>query len=231
MLDTIIVDDEAIARTALVRLCNDYKDLNVVGVCSSGNEALEIFKSQEVDLMFLDIEMPNLSGLELLDQLSYSPQVIVSSSKKSYAFDAFEYDVTDYLVKPIKKSRFRNSIEKVKQRVTALQDLRDISSSSEIYIKSEGKYIRLEYSAINYFENVGDYVKVCTGQNTYVIHSTLKSISKKLGYRRLIKVHRSYIVNLDKVTDIKGNSLVIGKKVIPVSRANRNMLIESLNIL
>ena len=230
-LDTIIVDDEILARVALERLCKDVREINVVGSYDNARDAFQTIKKKEIDLMFLDVEMPEVSGIEFLEQLTYSPQVVISSSKKDYAYDAFEYDVTDYLIKPINKARFRKSIERVKNRNSSLHNLSEYSAQNEIYIKSEGKYVRLAYADINYFENVGDYIKIVSDKSTIITYGTIKGIEQKIQYPRLVKVHRSFIINLDKISDIKGNTVVIAKKVIPISRSNRYILMQRLNIL
>ncbi len=231
-LKTLIVDDEALARKSLQRLTEKSELLDLVSVAESAEEALDIIENQEIDLVFLDIEMPGLSGLELLDRIPYMPHVIITTSNKEYAYDAFEYDVSDFLAKPISQPRFITAVDKVVNEEQKLKDIAGSSMANELYVKVDGKYIRLPYSKILYFENVGDYVKVITdGLGVHVIYGALKVIAEKLQYPRFLKVHRSYIVNLDKVKDIEDNTLVIDKKVIPISRAHKPVLLKTINIL
>jgi len=180
----------------------------------------------------LDIEMPGLSGLELMDKLPYMPHIVITTGNKEYAYDAFEYDVTDFLAKPVALSRFTLAVEKALSNEDKIQQIAGSSSANELYVKVDGKYIRLPYDKIMYFENVGDYVKVITeDMGIHVIYGALKAIDAKLNYPRFLKVHRSYIVNLDKVKDIEDNTLVIDKKVIPISRAHKSTLLKTINIL
>lgn len=228
-LKCLIVDDEIMARKALERLCGKVDTLEVAGICENAEAAIEFLKKHNVDLIFLDIKMPGLTGIEFLREMSNLPQVIFTTSRTEYALEAFQYQVTDYLQKPLDIKRFTQAVEKA----VDIHNQNNVyqADADEIYIKNDGKYIRLPYSEILYFENVGDYVKVKTEKGTHVIYSTLKSIAERLQHTRFVKVHRSYIVNLGKIKDIDETSLVIAKKVIPISRANRPILMGRLQIL
>ena len=232
---TIVVEDEPLARKSLERLCKKSDQLELSGSFEDAESALVYLEKESIDLILLDVEMPGMSGLELMDKLPYLPQIIITSSKPEYAFEAFEYDVTDFLKKPATQDRFVKALEKVVDREVAismrLSKLSSASATNELYVKSEGRYTRLPYDTILYFENVGDYVKVVTADASFVIHGALKAIDAKLDYPRFLKVHRSFIVNLDKIVDIEDNSLVIAKKMIPISRAHKPILMNSLNIL
>lgn len=231
-IKALIVDDEALARKSLERLSEKSDQVEIVGICESAEEALKLLEKEKVDLIFLDIEMPGLSGLELMDHLPYLPQIVITTGNKEYAYDAFEYDVTDFLIKPIAQPRFIAAVEKVVARENRISAIAGSSSENELYVKTDGKYIRLPYDKIMYFENVGDYIKIITdGMGTHVIYGALKAIDEKLTYPRFLKVHRSFIVNLDKVKDIEDNTLVIEKKVIPISRAHKPVLLKTINIL
>ncbi len=231
-IKALIVDDEALARKSLERLSEKSDQIEIAGICASAEEALQLLEKHKVDLIFLDIEMPGLSGLELIDHLPYLPHIVITTGNKEYAYDAFEYDVTDFLIKPIAQPRFLASIEKVIARENRISAIAGGSSEKELYVKTDGKYIRLPYDKIMYFENVGDYIKIITdGIGTHVIYGALKAIDEKLTYPRFLKVHRSFIVNLDKIKDIEDNTLVIDKKVIPISRAYKPIIMKTINIL
>ncbi len=230
-LKSIIVDDEIMARTSLQRLCSKREELDLLAVCENAEEALEKLKENEIDLIFLDIEMPGLSGLELLEQIDVMPQVIFTTSKKEYAYEAYEYEITDFLKKPILQPRFNKAVEKAVIRAEQLDAVALSSLANEIYVKTDGRYVRIPYNDILYFENVGDYVNVCSRFGNFIIHGALKSVDSRLSHPRLIKVHRSFIVNLDHIKDIEDNTLVIEKKVIPISRAYKPILMKSINIL
>ncbi len=229
---TLIVDDEKMARVSLEHLCEKIEAVEIVGNYESAEEALEFMNTHKVDLLLLDIEMPGLSGLELLEKLPYIPQVIFITSNTDYAYDAFEYDVTDFIKKPVAQPRLLKAIEKAIRNEERINEAAISSASKEIYIKTEGRFVRIPYEDILYFENVGDYVKVWTeNHGNHIIYGALKSIDSRLNNPRLLKVHRSYIINLDKIKDIEDNTIVIMKKVIPISRAHKPLLMRSLNIL
>lgn len=235
----VIVDDELMARKYLEKLCQKEGDLNVLAVCENAKEALEVLNEHEVDILFLDVEMPGLSGFELLNQLPYQPNVILTTSHKDYAFEAFEYEVSDFLKKPISLPRFRKAVEKVRAKEELLStetskggNGNDEFKTDEIFVKDKNRLVKLSFDDILYIENVGDYVKVVTlDKKNYVIHGTIKSFAKKLPERHFLKVHRSYIINLHKIKDIEGGSIVINGNVIPVSRSHKSMLMDRLKIL
>ncbi|MFY7827224.1 MAG: LytR/AlgR family response regulator transcription factor [Flectobacillus sp.] len=228
-LRCIIVDDEVMARKSLQKLCEQHSALELIAICENVQQALKVLEQNEIDLIWLDVEMPEMTGFDLLEKITTTTtQVILTTSKIEYAYDAFQYQVTDYLKKPITGPRFNLAVEKV-------LDLRQKKDSpqqqhNEIYIKHEGRYIRLPYSDIQFVENIGDYVKIYTSKQAYIIHTTMKSLEEKLG-KQFLRVHRSFIVHLDKIVDIEENNLVIANKVIPISRANKSELMNRLNML
>ena len=224
----IIVEDEIMARKSLQRLCEQHDSLQLIAAFENAEDALAFLATEEVELIWLDVEMPGLSGFGLLENLTSMPQVIMTTTKTEYAFEAYQYQVTDYLQKPITLPRFKVAVEKVLElnsRKTTVSPERQ-----EIYVKIEGRYIRLPYAEITFVENVGDYVKIFTTKNSYVVHTTMKYLEEKLG-NQFLRVHRSFIVHLDKIVDIEENNLVISNKVIPISRANKSELMTRLNML
>lgn len=231
ILKTITVEDELLAQKAINRLCDKSNNLDLLDSFADAESALTYLNSNEIDLIFLDIEMPGLSGIELLDRLENIPQVVFTTSKKEYAYEAFEYEITDFLKKPVEPLRFERAVEKAIQREESLKAIALSSARSELYVRTDGKFIRIPYDDILYFENVGDYIKIITTNKAHVFHGALKTIDARLNHPRLLKVHRSFIINLDKIVDIEDNSIVIGKKLIPISRAHKPILMKSLNIL
>ncbi|SEP79241.1 LytR/AlgR family response regulator transcription factor [Neolewinella agarilytica] len=227
----IIIEDEVMARKSLEHLCAKVDTFEMVGVFEDANQAVETVDKGDIDLMFLDIELPGMSGIEFLEQLPYLPQVVFTTSNTDYAFEAYQYDVTDFLKKPITLQRFLKAVEKIELREKELKAIAYASATHEIYIKSDGRFIRLPFENILYFENTGDYVKVVTNKETHVIHGSLKSIDHRIKNPRFLKIHRSYIVNMDKIKDIEDNTLVVGSKVIPISRAHKPILMRSINLL
>ncbi len=228
-LHCMVVDDDPVARKMLKNLCQQRDEVTLVASCSNAEEAFDVFPEERIDLIFLDVEMPGMSGLEFLEKLPYHPQVIVTTVNKEYAFDAFQYQVTDFLHKPIHLVRFMKALDKALMLNKPHENRR--AASRNIYVKEEGQYVRLELEDIYFFENVGDYVRIYTTHGPHLVYSTLKSIEEKLKDARFLRVHRSYIINLDMVKDIKESTLVIDRHVIPVSRSNRPVLMSRINIL
>ncbi len=230
-LKTVIVDDEMMAIKAMERLCQKTEKLELLDSFDNAGAALEYLGKTEVDLLFLDVEMPGMTGIELMEKLNYHPQIVITSSNTNYAFDAFEYNVTDFLKKPVTLPRFHVSLEKVENAIARLEKLASSSSEKEIYVRSDGTLTRIAIDSILYFENVGDYVKVITQDKNHIIQIGLKALNEKLNHPRLLKVHRSFIVNLDHVVDIKDNSIVIQSKVIPISRAHKSLVLNAINVI
>ncbi len=229
MLNCMIIDDDIMARKSLEHLCQKADGLNIVSMFDNAQQGLDFLLKDSVDLIFLDIEMPDITGLEFIEQARALPQVIFTTSNTDYAYDAFEYQVTDFLKKPITLPRFTLAVDKAKEIQKQNNEYK--ANAREVYIKESGRYTRLAYDEILYFENMGDYIKVQTREQGYVIHGTLKAIETKLKSGEFLKVHRSFIVNLKQIKDIEDNSLVIDKKVIPISRANKPVLMGKINLL
>lgn len=217
------------AKRALERFCSQIEELEVIASCSQSEEALKHINEEEIDLLLLDIELPGSTGLELLDKLPYLPRVIFCTSNTQYAYEAFQIDAVDFLKKPIVFRDLQKAISKLVELNKTAESAQN--TKEEIYVKSNGRLIRLDFSEILYFENYGDYVKVHTTGEQIVFQSSLKSIESKLQGTQFLKVHRSYIVNLKKIVDIEENTLVIEQKVIPISRVNRPILMSKLDLL
>ncbi len=230
-LKAIVIDDEEMARRALERLCAKSDRIELLDSFEDAKSALSYMENESVDLLFLDIEMPELSGIELLDQLNYLPQVIFTTANKEYAFEAYEYDVTDFIKKPISLQRFIKAVDKAILRQEALHQINEQSQYNEIYVKADGKLTRIPIPQIHYFENAGDYVLVVSDLGKHIISGTIKGVDSRLKSPRLIKVHRSFIINLDHVKDIEDNSVLVASKIIPISRAHKSILLNHLNIL
>lgn len=231
-LSCIIVDDESMARKSLEKLCGKLDMLEVKGVCSSGTEALEILDAEEIDLILLDIHMPDLSGMDIVKNIRNLPQIIFTTSDKGYALEAFEHNVTDYLIKPITLPRLLQAVKKasqLKQKVEKEEE--GESSSSHFFIKVDSRYVKLFFEDVLWVESLGDYIQFFTTEKRYTVHMTLKKVEERLPSEQFLRVHRQFIVNLEKIVDIQDNSILIQDKVIPISRSHKEKLMKRLNLL
>lgn len=227
-MTAVIVEDLAVAAEVLQKYCIKSGRVTVLNTFNSISEALPFLCDQVVDVIFLDVEMPGGTGFDLLDNLPYSPQVILTTSKTEYAYNAFEYNVTDFLKKPFTYQRFLDALGKLKEQSEKKENEEDLS---HIYIKSDGKLIRLENDDILYIESMGDYVKFITNEKKIITHNTIKNLTAKINPSVFCKVHRSYIINMNKISDVRENMLYIKGQMIPISKANRSMVMSRLKII
>lgn len=224
----VIVEDLPVAAEYLRNCCEKSGDIEVLGHFTNVNDAVNFLNATRVDLIFLDVEMPGDDGFKLLDRILYSPKVILTTSKTEYAYNAFEYHVTDFLKKPFTYQRFQEAIGKL----ASLEDNRKKESTDDhIYIKTDGKLVRLNNEDILYIESMGDYVKFVLADRKYISHNTIKNLEEKINPAVFLKIHRSYIVNLKKVQNIRDNSLFINGLELPISKANRAEVLKRLNVI
>ena len=226
-LRCIIVDDDELFRDLLESLCLKIEDLEIVGIFSNALDAMSFLEKNHVDVVFLDVEMPEITGIDMLKLHKNMPQVVLTTAKEKYAVQAYEYDVTYYLVKPIHLSDLLKAIQKVKKNLSSKRT----PANSELYVKCDGIFIKLYFEQILFVQSQGDYVDFIIPDKKYLTHSTLKSIEDKLDKDLFFKVHRSYIVNLKKIDKIEDNVIVIGKHVIPISRTKKQDLFRQLSML
>lgn len=236
-MNCIIIDDEATSRTIIGELCSSYKNLNVVEVFSNAIEAIKYLNQNKTDLIFLDIHMPDFNGFDFIRTLKDPPYIILTTADAEFAIQAFEYDcIVDYLVKPIKPERFKKSIQKVEgklnEEVTAATTNKEKQQTGDdFYININKRLIKIDIQSIFLVQAKGDYIYLKTDNKNYTVHSTLKKIEEKLPDHMFLKIHRSYIININKIIDIEDNSVLIEKDVVPVSRSNRPELMKRLNLL
>ena len=220
------------ARTAMKQLVSQVQMLELVAECKDAMEAYNYFKNEHIDLLLLDIEMPGMTGIELTKQLGNKrPLIIFTTAKTDYAVEAFELNVVDYLVKPVSIPRFFQAVEKAKETLDSNKQEVKIEAQQFVFVKDNGVLKKLNVEDILYLEAMGDYVKVHTPQKFHVLHSTLKSIEEKLPPTKFIRVHRSYIVSLQKIDFIQDGVISIGKASIPVAETYKSALNKRLNLL
>lgn len=227
-LDCVIIEDLPVAADYLLRCCQKSGLVTVKGHFTEVANALAYLNQHRVDLLFLDVEMPGASGFELLDQLAYYPKVILTTSKPEYAYDAFQYNVTDFLKKPFTYQRFLEALNKLNVAPAAIAPA---LVNDHIFIKSEGKLVRLNNEDILFIESMGDYVKFVTADKKFVTHNTIKNLEEKINKQCFVKVHRSYIINITRIDDIRENDLYIKGHEIPISKTHKSEVLKRLNII
>ncbi|WP_291114569.1 LytR/AlgR family response regulator transcription factor [Flavobacterium sp. UBA6135] len=228
-LNCVVVDDSSIQRMIITKLVNNHQNLNLVGDFSNAIEAKSCMSIHSVDLIFLDIEMPIISGFDFLDGLKMKPQIIFITSKADYAVKAFDYDATDYLQKPISVERFDASVKRAMDLYRLRNEVHD-EEGDFIFIKSNLKKLKIFTSKIKWIEAHGDYVKVVTDEDSNLVLSTMKSFEQDLDKERFLRVHKSYIVNVEKIERFNSKFAEIGVTKIPLSRNKKDDLKKALAI-
>lgn len=228
-MNCIIVDDEELSRMTTKKCVEQVKNLNLVAVCEDAISATEALKNNQVDLVFLDIEMPGMTGIELVRNFDV-PQIIFITSREDYAIEAFDLDVTDYVTKPLELPRFLKAVAKAEEIHTKKQE-GDLGDNKYVFIKQDSRYIKLKLSDILYVEALADYVNIYLEDKRHTILSTMKSIEARLPEKDFVRVHRSFIVRIDRIKEIEDNTVVMGEKLIPVSRSYKENLMTHLKML
>jgi two-component system, LytTR family, response regulator len=218
-LRCLLVDDEPLALDLLEGYVTKTPSLVLAGRCSSAFQAMELLENTEVDLLFLDIQMPGLSGLEFSRSLQGGPKVIFTTAFEQYAFAGFKVDALDYLLKPVSYSEFLNAVNKAKRWYEHTEKNTPPETRNSIFVKADYKLVQIEFNTILYIEGLKDYVKFCLEGNEKSVLSlmSMKSLEENLPENRFMRVHRSFIVNLDKIKTIERNRIVFGKEYIPIS--------------
>jgi DNA-binding LytR/AlgR family response regulator len=233
-MNCIIIDDDSFVRKITEDFVKKTESLTLLHSLSSAVEAINVLNSNEnIDLIFLDIEMPEMTGIDFLNSLSTLPQIIIISSKDKYAIDAFEYDVTDYLLKPFAYSRFSKAVNKALERQ---EKSRMHTKGDEIFIKHNSSLVKLKYADILWVEAMENYVIINIFDEKYMIHFTMRAIEEKLPPKRFLRVHRSFIVNVSSIHSIEDNAINIKtsdkvKNSIPIGKSYKDKLLKELNVI
>lgn len=228
-MNCIIVDDDETSRIVLSNLVNKIGSLNLITTCINTNEARKLMKSIDVDLLLLDIEMPDETGVEFFESLSTNTDVIFITSQTKHAVRAFENDAIDYLIKPINLERLKKAITKAIRRRTKVEE--EHVKDDFIFIKQKGVLTKVYYSDIIYIEATQGYVKYHLKNKTILTNGTLKKIEEKLNSAIFIRVHRSFLVNINMITAYHTDTVTVQKTEIPLSRMYRKEVSNKLNNL
>jgi DNA-binding LytR/AlgR family response regulator len=209
----LIVDDEIISRKFLERYIAQSPDLMLVKSCQTAAQALAVLRTASIDLIFLDIEMPEMTGMQMLDEMTRRPVVIMVTGKEKYALKAFEYDALDYLMKPISFARFEKAVQKA---IKALAQRPDQSVPEEMFIKVSSKILKVRFDTILFIEAKGDYAQLHTTERKHTIYTSMNEMLEKLPAGEFCRVHRSFIINISRVDGISRNEIQIGEHRIPI---------------
>ncbi len=226
-LNCVVVDDSSIQRIIITKLVTNNQNLNLIGDFSNAIEAKNCMTLNDVDLVFLDVEMPVISGFDFIDGLKTKPQIVFISSKSDYALKAFDYEATDYLQKPIDIERFNTSVKKVLD-LHALKRENQEDDGEFIFIKSNLKKLKIFLSKIKWIEAYGDYIKVITEDDLHLVLTTMKAFENELPRNKFVRVHKSYIVSIDKIDRFNSKFAEIGLTKIPLSRNKKEDLTKAL---
>ncbi len=230
MMNCIIVDDEPLARDVLENFTGKVPFLKMKASCKSGFEALEILRKEKIDLIFLDIQMPDMTGIQLYESLNYKPMVIFTTAYSNYAVTGFDLDAVDYLVKPFAFQRFLKAVNKAYEQMNQREPVATSEFHRDfMFVKDGTKIVKVVYDDVLYLEGMKDYVKIILKEKKIVMPLiSMQSMMKKLPKGQFVRVHRSYIASLSKIESVEKNRVVIGGKWLPVGNSYKNLLMDAL---
>ncbi len=216
----IIIDDEPLAIQIIEKYLLEFQNFELIASFKNPLNALTVLEEHAVDVIFLDINMPKMNGLEFVKNLELKPNIIITTAYREYAVDSFTLDVLDYLVKPIPFNRFLKSINKITQQVYLQKGKMDVQTNddSHIFLKVDKKLVKINFVDIFYIESLKDYIKIFTAVGDYLVHKSLTGITEELPSSNFIRIHRSYTIAIDKVKSIEGNLVEVSTKRIPIGR-------------
>jgi DNA-binding LytR/AlgR family response regulator len=231
-INCLIVDDEPVAREIIRNYCDHLPMLHVVGVCGNALEAKAILESESIDILFLDINMPVLDGISFIKTVKKMPQVIFTTAYKEHAATAFDLAACDYLVKPFSLDRFIIAVDKALENISgkSIPPAPIQEKTDHLFIRTEGRIHKLQHAEIIYAEAKGNYTKIVTEASTYLPPLPFSSFEEMIPIDKFARVHRSYIINTDKLSHIEGNMVFIGKFAIPIGSNFKDALMKRLGL-
>ena len=225
----IIVDDEPLAQNVLKKYIGEHPMLELITICSDALEAQKVLTQQNIDLLFLDINLPRLSGINFIKTLTRPPLVIFTTAYPEFAVEGFELNAVDYLLKPFSFERFLKAVNKGIEKLNAENSTRERNRSGFIFLKSDKKIHKVDLSNIHFIEAIGDYMKVVTDSGQLIVNETMKKLLKELPADSFIRVHKSFIISRNKIKFIEGNYIQVGDKSIPIGATYRNDVLASIH--
>ena len=228
----LIIDDNPLARLALRNMASEIEGLQLAGECESAMEAFNFLQKNPADLLLLDVELPGMSGLELLKSLDHQPLAILITSKTDYAVEGFDLQVVDYIVKPVALPRLLKAVQRAMERFEAQRPASvEELHPSHLFARVNNQLLRIDFDDILFVQALGDYVVFQTANKKHPVHLTMKAAEERLPASRFLRVHRSYIVALNKIANVEQNSLLVGKHIVPVSEHYKGELMQKLNVI
>ncbi len=221
ILKTLVIDDEPLAQDIIRKYAEDVHSIEIKAFCNDAIEAIEELKSQKIDLIFLDINMPKLSGIEFIKTLTKPPLIVITSAYTNYALEGYELNVLDYLAKPFSFTRFFKAIQKAEQQLQQNRSPEPVEKLESIFVKSNKKSYQVNFKDISYIEGLGDYIKICTEKSHFVTNYSMKKIEDLLPKNEFIRIHKSFIVNLKKIISIEGNLVEVQNRKLAIGNNYR----------
>jgi DNA-binding LytR/AlgR family response regulator len=231
----LIVDDEPLARELIKGYVAKLENFEIVAECSDAMKALNVLRAKTVDLIFMDIQMPQITGIEFLKTLKHAPKVIITTAYREYALDGFDLDVVDYLLKPITFERFLKSVNKYYQmnqddvQLVTNQGNEKGAEETFIYVKENKKVIKIYLSEIKYIEGLSEYVQIYTDKRKVIVKTSLTLMEEKLPAEQFLRIHKSYIISVNKIEAFTANTIEIQNKELPIGRSYKNVVLNLLN--
>jgi DNA-binding LytR/AlgR family response regulator len=227
-LKCLITEDEPIGRNILQGYIRRDPRLILEAACKTAPETRDRLKTDAIDLLFLDIQLPEISGLGLLRSLSPAPLVIFTTAYREYALDAFELNAVDYLLKPFSFDRFLQAVNKAVELLQTRHDQQADREKAPFFIRDGTKLIQVPMDDILYVEALREYVRIVTTAKQYVVHQSMKGLEQKLPAGQFVRIHKSFIISIPKITAIEGGTIAIGGQHLPISRQDRNAVLEKI---
>ncbi len=231
----VVVDDDEICLSILSRFIQKTDDLELVHSFSNAIDAYPVLQKENIDVLFLDVEMPEMNGLELIRALPASPmQIILTTSREKYAVEAFELEVSDYIVKPVMYPRFLKSVEKIRKKIKEYEEMAIVPNNDNQYffVRSNYKIVKIDPKEILYVEALADYVILFTTKEKHIVHFTMKGLEEKLlHFKTFARVHRSYIVNVTHLKSVHDMGIMIGEKEIPLGRSYKQTFLDRIETI
>lgn len=232
MIKCMLVDDEPLAMEVIAAYLDKITGFEIVAKCKNALEAFEVLQKQEVELIFLDINMPQLSGIEFVKTLKNPPKIIFTTAYRDYAIEGYELNAIDYLLKPISFGRFMKAINKIQRKPienNSAETITNVNTTSFLYVKMDKKVLKVYLDDIIYIESQKDYVKIVTNDKNVITKQKISYLEERLSSGQFVRIHRSYLVAINKITAFSSTNVEINEIELPIGRSYKQFVIDALN--